>query len=68
MCALRRSAISCTAWKALVTEYSDEPGAAILDPQMSRDGRHVAFVRDAELYVVPVAGGAPARAPRSGAG
>jgi dipeptidyl-peptidase-4 len=37
----------------------DEPGAAILDPQMSRDGRHVAFVRDAELYVVAVAGGTP---------
>jgi dipeptidyl-peptidase-4 len=34
----------------------DDP---ILDPQMSRDGRHVAFVRDAELYVVPTAGGAP---------
>jgi dipeptidyl-peptidase-4 len=36
------------------------PGdAPILDPQMSRDGRHVAFVRDAEIYVVPAAGGAP---------
>jgi dipeptidyl-peptidase-4 len=34
----------------------DEP---ILDPQMSRDGRAIAFVRDAEIYVVPVAGGAP---------
>jgi dipeptidyl-peptidase-4 len=31
----------------------------VLDPQLSRDGRFVAFVRDAEVYVVPATGGAP---------
>jgi len=31
------------------------------DPQLSRDGTHVAFVRDGDLYVLPVAGGAPRR-------
>jgi dipeptidyl-peptidase-4 len=31
----------------------------LLDPQWSPDGSMVAFVRDAELYIVDVAGGAP---------
>jgi dipeptidyl-peptidase-4 len=35
------------------------PGGPVLDPRLSPDGRHVASVHDAELYVVPVAGGAP---------
>lgn len=36
------------------------PGAPpALDPQLSPDGRLVAYVHDAELHVVPVAGGAP---------
>lgn len=36
------------------------PGAPpVLDPTLSPDGRHVAYVHDAELYVVPVAGGTP---------
>lgn len=40
--------------------FDPGPGAPpALDPQLSPDGRHVAFVHDAELYVVPVAGGAP---------
>lgn len=34
-------------------------GPPALDPQLSRDGTHVAYVQDAELYVVPTAGGAP---------
>ncbi len=32
-----------------------------IDPQLSCDGTHVAFVRDGDIYVVPVAGGAPRR-------
>ena len=32
-----------------------------LDPQLSRDGSKVAFVRDAELHVLSVAGGTPLR-------
>ncbi|WP_045119223.1 S9 family peptidase [Haliangium ochraceum] len=31
----------------------------LLDPQLSPDGSQVAYVHDAELYVVPTAGGAP---------
>lgn len=31
----------------------------VLDPQFSPDGRFVAYVQDAELYVVPSSGGAP---------
>lgn len=30
-----------------------------IDPRLSRDGRQLAFVRDGELFVVPVAGGPP---------
>jgi len=33
--------------------------APILDPRFSPDGRFVAYVQDAELYVVPSSGGAP---------
>lgn len=37
-----------------------DPGAApALDPQLSPDGQQVAYVHDAELHVVQVAGGAP---------
>ncbi len=46
-----------------------EPGAApALDPQLSRDGDKVAFVRDAELYVVPTRGGAPKQLTRGARG
>ncbi len=34
-------------------------GAPSLDPQFSPDGSAVAYVQDAELYVVPAEGGAP---------
>ncbi len=34
-------------------------GGPALDPQLSPDGSRVAFVRDAELYVVPAEGGDP---------
>lgn len=33
--------------------------APLLDPQLSPDGAHVAYVCDAELYVVPTEGGEP---------
>lgn len=36
-----------------------EDGAPVLDPQFSPDGQFVAYVQDAELYVVPSSGGAP---------
>lgn len=35
------------------------PQHPILDPHFSPDGQWVAFVQDAELYVVPTAGGTP---------
>lgn len=34
-----------------------EGGDGAIDPRLSRDGTQVAFVRDGELYVLPVAGG-----------
>ncbi len=34
-------------------------GAPILDARFSPDGRHVAYVQDAELYVISTAGGQP---------
>ncbi|MCA9655204.1 MAG: S9 family peptidase [Myxococcales bacterium] len=37
----------------------DTEGAPALDPTFSRDGQHLAWVQDAELYVVDVAGGTP---------
>lgn len=41
------------------------PGAApALDAQLSRDGAHVAFVQDGEIYVAPAAGGAPVQLTR----
>ena len=36
-----------------------EPDHPILDPHFSPDGQWVAFVEDAELYVIPSAGGTP---------
>ena len=42
-------------------------GPAVLDSRLSPDGRWVAYVRDAELWVVPADGGAPARQLTSGA-
>ncbi|CAI5728862.1 unnamed protein product [Hyaloperonospora brassicae] len=38
-------------------------GGAILDPQVSPDGRYVAFVQDKELYVVPTPTGQPSGPP-----
>ena len=32
-----------------------------IDPRLSRDGRQLAFVRDGDLYVMPVSGGEPRR-------
>lgn len=37
----------------------DTEGGPALDPALSRDGQHLAWVQDAELYTVPVAGGTP---------
>ncbi|MCA9711794.1 MAG: DPP IV N-terminal domain-containing protein, partial [Myxococcales bacterium] len=37
----------------------DTEDAPALDPMLSRDGQHLAWVQDAELYTVPVAGGEP---------
>ncbi len=34
-------------------------GLPAIDPQISPDGKWVAFIQDAELYVIPFAGGAP---------
>ncbi len=34
-------------------------GGPALDPQFSPDGSHIAYVRDAELYVISVEGGEP---------
>jgi dipeptidyl-peptidase-4 len=39
-----------------ILEAKDEPA---LDPRFSPDGRWVSYVRDAELYIVPVEGGEP---------
>ncbi|WP_428261129.1 DPP IV N-terminal domain-containing protein [Haliangium sp.] len=39
-----------------------------LDPSFSRDGSQVAFVRDAEVYVVPSAGGRPRQLTRGARG
>jgi dipeptidyl-peptidase-4 len=39
-----------------LVEASDEP---VLDPQFSPDGNWVGFVREAEVFVAPVSGGAP---------
>ncbi len=36
-----------------------QPSHPILDPHFSPDGQWVAFVQDAELYVMPTAGGPP---------
>ncbi len=37
----------------------DTDGRPALDPLMSRDGKHLAWVQDAEVYTVPVDGGEP---------
>ena len=39
---------------------------AVIDPRYSEDGKRVAFVRDHDLYVVPVAGGAETRVTHGG--
>jgi dipeptidyl-peptidase-4 len=39
---------------------------ATIDPRFSPDGSRVAFVRDADLHVVPVAGGQPVRVTHGG--
>ena len=36
-----------------------QPDSPILDPHFSPDGQWVSFVQDAELYVMPTAGGTP---------
>ena len=36
-------------------------GKPALDPQMTRDGRKIAYVQDAELYVVDAEGGTPSQ-------
>ncbi len=36
-------------------------GAECLDPQLSRDGKHLAFVRDGELYALDLTAAAPPR-------
>ncbi|MEZ4238825.1 MAG: DPP IV N-terminal domain-containing protein [Myxococcota bacterium] len=43
------------------------PGGQVLDPALSPDGRHVAFVRDAEVHVGDLAGDLAARQITSGA-
>lgn len=43
----------------------DDP---LLDAQFSPDGRFVSFVQDAEIYVVPVEGGAPQQVTRGARG
>lgn len=37
----------------------ENDGPPLLDARFSPDGQHVAYVQDAELYVIPVAGGSP---------
>ena len=36
-------------------------GEGAIDPRLSRDGANVAFVRDGDLFVLPISGGEPAR-------
>ncbi|HET8626770.1 MAG TPA: S9 family peptidase [Thermomicrobiales bacterium] len=43
-------------------------GAPLLDPQLSPDGQWVAYVQDAELYIVPAAGGEPRQVTRGARG
>jgi dipeptidyl-peptidase-4 len=45
----------------------DAEGSPALDPLLSRDGKHLAWVQDAELYVVDVDGGAEPRQLTTGA-
>jgi dipeptidyl-peptidase-4 len=49
----------------LLVDRGDHPA---LDARLSRDGRKVAFVRDAELYVVDAAGGPPRQRTRGARG
>jgi dipeptidyl-peptidase-4 len=57
----------------------DEPGSPLrevvpaadhpaIDATFSRDGRHIAYVREAEVYVVPVEGGSPVQITRGARG
>jgi len=49
----------------LVVDADDKPA---LDPQLTRDGRKLAYVRDDELYVVDAAGGTPSQRTRGARG
>ena len=46
----------------------ESDGAPILDPTLSPDGSRIAYVQDAELHVVPAAGGTPRQLTRGGRG
>jgi len=48
-----------------VVDAGDKPA---LDPQLTRDGRSLAFVQDDELYVVDAGGGAPSQRTRGARG
>lgn len=43
-------------------------GKPVLDPQLSRDGSKIAYVQDAELYVVDADGGTPSQRTRGARG
>lgn len=49
-------------------KIAGQDSAPVLDPQLSPDGAWVAYVRDAELYVVPAAGGETRRLTRDARG
>jgi dipeptidyl-peptidase-4 len=40
-----------------LTKIVDTANASALDPQLSPDGKHICFCRNAELYIVPTIGG-----------
>jgi dipeptidyl-peptidase-4 len=48
-----------------VVDAADKPA---IDPQLTRDGRKLAYVQDDELYVVDAAGGTPAQRTRGARG
>ena len=54
--------------RLLVDHSEGSGGKPVLDPQLSRDGRKVAYVQDDELYVVAVEGGAPTQRTRGARG